>query len=332
MKKWRKRLLSYFRIAVSIALIGWLVYMIDAEQLVTRLAGANFIYLGIMFVVANIGRVLMATKWNLLLRAKHIRVSWIDAISVYYRASFWGMIFLPTVGTDAMRILEVSQKTRRSEDIISSVVIERVLGIVAVALVGMVSLTLFIEQIGSDGWNILIRVALLLAGVATIFMFSMNKRWWGRLHTWLESSRWRMLDGLSKILQSYQDYAQHRTTLFVFLLLSIVEQFSAVITAFLISRTLQLDIPFLAFLMFVPIIMMIVRLPISFDGIGVREGLYVSLFGLIGVAQTEAFLVGLLSSVLWRFAIIPVTGYFFLISGLKTRQVEVNAQTVALKE
>lgn len=329
---WKKRLLACMRIAVSIGLIGWLFYMADTEQLATRLAGSNLLYLGVMFVIVNLGRVLMAFKWRILLCARGIRLPLLQAISIYYRASFWGMLFLPTVGVDALRILELSRQTGRSEAIISSVVVERFLGTVAVALVGLLSLSLFIRQHGMVGWDLLFIGVFLVGSVALLFLLSLNATWGECLQHWLAARRWRLFGRIGQVLQSYQAYAQHRVTLLVFLLLSIVEQFSPILIGFLTAQALQLAIPFWAFLMLIPIIMIIVRLPISVDGIGVREGLYVSLFGLIGVGQTEAFLVGLISSVLWRVSIVPVTVACFLARGLKPEQPDVPAQPAALKE
>lgn len=312
---WKKRLLQLFRIVVSVILVVWLFQMADSAHLAARLAQMSLFFTILMMLVSNVDRILMAYKWNLLLRAKGIHLSWFDAFSTYYKSSFLGMLILPTVGADAMRIFETSRKVGHTEDIISSVVIERFLGIVALGVVGVLSLFLFVGQLDQGGWNNLVQLLLLIVGVTVVFLVSLNPRWQKGITERLLNARWKPLRKGGQILQSYQQYARHRKALFIFLLLSIVEQFIPAITAYLVAKALYLDIPFLYFLIFIPIILTIVRLPISFDGFGVREGLYVYFFGLVGVIASDAFLIGLLSSVLWRIGTAPPALYFFWASG-----------------
>src|SRR6185436_16735980 len=57
----------------------------------------------------------------------------------------------------------------------------------------------------------------------------------------------------------------------------------------LVARALGLKIDLAYFFLFVPLLAVIVSLPISFNGIGVREGAGVVLFGLVGVSRAQAF-------------------------------------------
>ena len=57
----------------------------------------------------------------------------------------------------------------------------------------------------------------------------------------------------------------------------------------LVARALGIHVPLAYFFLFVPLLAVIVSLPISLNGIGVREGAGVVLFGLVGVAHSMAF-------------------------------------------
>jgi uncharacterized membrane protein YbhN (UPF0104 family) len=57
----------------------------------------------------------------------------------------------------------------------------------------------------------------------------------------------------------------------------------------LVAHALGLQVPLLYFFLFVPLLAVIVSLPISFNGIGVREGAGIVLFGLVGVGRAQAF-------------------------------------------
>ncbi len=317
MKLDRKTIISALRIFVSVVLIGWMIWMADEAQLVDRLRGANIGYLLIMALFVNLDRVLMATKWNMLLRSKNIVLSWGAAISAYYRASFFN-IFLPTVGSDSYRIVEVSTKTGRSDEIIASVAVERLFGIISTAIVSLISFVAFVGLIDNDqSWSTVLQLVLLLGGLSAILLVSMNSKIQQMIFDRLPAERFKFLKKIEAIINAYQDYAQQKQVLALFLFLSIIEQFFQAITSYFISQSLGLNISFVYFLIFVPLVMMIIRLPISFDGYGVREGLYIYFFGLVAVSQTDAFLLGFLSTILWRFSSAPLMIYYFWVDDPK---------------
>jgi hypothetical protein len=73
------------------------------------------------------------------------------------------------------------------------------------------------------------------------------------------------------------------------LALAVVVQLSRIGVHVAVARALDLAVPLPYFLLFVPLLAVIVSLPISFNGIGVRESAGVVLFGLVGLGQAAAF-------------------------------------------
>ncbi len=58
------------------------------------------------------------------------------------------------------------------------------------------------------------------------------------------------------------------------------------------------------------------RLPISLDGFGIREGAYVYFPGLVGISKTIAFSVGFINHIVSIIGILP-GGIFYANSNLK---------------
>ena len=71
--------------------------------------------------------------------------------------------------------------------------------------------------------------------------------------------------------------------------IAIVVQVARVGVHVLCARSLAIDVPVTYFFLFVPLLAVIVSLPISLNGIGVREGAGMVLFGWVGVDRTHAF-------------------------------------------
>jgi glycosyltransferase 2 family protein len=308
----RSRLAQFLRLLISFLLIFWLLSVVDLASIAASLSKANLYLVSLVMVLSNLDRILMAYKWHLLLVAKGIKITLFGVVGAYYKASFMGAFFLPSVGMDAIRIVEVSHRTKKTGEIISSVVIERFLGLVALGKVTLLSLTLFVFNVDVTAWKFLVFLLGALLLVSLLFYLSLRIGWMGSLLDRPGIAKWRITQGLRGILESYQDYSNHRQVLFLFFFLSVLEQFSPILDTFLIALALGLELPFLAFVMFVPVILLVTRLPVSFDGFGVREGMHVYLFGLIGVQQSDAFLLGLMTTMVARLGIVPVTLFFFL--------------------
>ena len=77
--------------------------------------------------------------------------------------------------------------------------------------------------------------------------------------------------------------------------LSVVIQFVVIIMTWVAASALDLDAPFLSFIVFIPIINLTMIFPLTINGFGVRESAYYLLFSEIGVPVEEAVVLSLLS-------------------------------------
>ena len=114
---------------------------------------------------------------------------------------------------------------------------------------------------------------------------------------------------MTRLYGSYHEYRNHHGALLRFIAWSALEQCVPIICVYLAADALGRDVPFLPLVIFVPLIMTLTKIPISLDGYGVREGLYVYLFALVGVSNTDAFVIGLVSHVIANLSLLP--GFFY---------------------
>lgn len=297
------------RASSSILLVCWLIHSINFEQIWAPVASAGWIYLLLLFLLLNADRFLMSYKWQILLKAKDILIPMPDILRGYYFATFWG-IFLPsTVGGDLIRAYRISQKGPSRKDIFSSVVMERALG--AVTGLGMTFICLILADVffGVFDWRVIVALFAVVALGIGLIVFSFH----GKIRQWLEDSTLSERPGfagkLVRIFQSYQVYGNHPGPLFRFVLWTILEQCVPIMGVYLTIEALGRDIPFTHVAVFIPIIMTFTKIPISLDGYGVREGLYVFLFSQVGISGSDAFIVGLLSHVAQNLSMLP--GFFY---------------------
>jgi len=74
----------------------------------------------------------------------------------------------------------------------------------------------------------------------------------------------------------------------------VILQASLAICQYLLARGLGLNVPLAAFMLCVPIANVFASLPITLNGLGVRETAYLVLFSLAGIAKADAIALSLL--------------------------------------
>jgi len=122
---------------------------------------------------------------------------------------------------------------------------------------------------------------------------------------------------LEKLYRSYQIYSRKKGTLAVFFVLTCVENVLPIVRPFIIAIALHAYVPLSYLFVIVPIELLLIRLPISFDGFGIREGVFVYFLALIGIAKDVGFSIGLTNHLVFLIALLP--GWLFYLMGEKDK-------------
>jgi uncharacterized protein (TIRG00374 family) len=307
----------WLRAGVSVGLLAaLLIWAVDLPTAGRALAGARWQWLAALLLVMTADRWLMSAKWRLLLKARGYEAGSWEALKAYYLATFAGSILPSTLGADAMRIGSFSRPGRPSEAVAASIFMERTLGFVAAAVAALMALVL-LARVSPELPPELFWVALGLAaaGVAALAcsLTAAVARLGGRLE-----GRGRLLGWLARFAAAYGRYRDHKAVLAWFLLLSLLEQGAPVVCNWLSARALGIELSLVESAAVTPVAILLARLPVSVSSFGMVEGLYVAFFGLVGVAATSAFLLGLalnLGSLISALPAVP----FYLLGGVKAQ-------------
>jgi len=291
------------RVAVSIGLLALVFAFVDRGELGRRLAGADprFLLAGLALVTAD--RLLMAWKWWLLVRGRDPAVSLGTAVRAYYLASFAGLFLPMTVGADAVRVAALARRGRMA-GLVASVLLERVVGALAQAVLATIALgTLVAHGLGA-GIGPAERGALggVLVGAFLLFPFSFRAAAWmgGRLE-----GGGGLRAKLGSLATAYAAYAGSARLVVAFFGLTLLEGCFPVAIHYAAGRAVGLDPGWTVYIATVPLVFLVARLPVSLGGIGVLEVSFVYLAGLLGLGRTEAFSIAVLSEALLFVALIP---------------------------
>lgn len=298
------------RVALSIALlVGLLVYVVDAREMMRIIGAFDAVYLGLALIAVTIDRILMTYKWTVLLNAQGHRLPLLPGVAIYCASMMWGMALPATVGADAIRAAMTAKRGFSGADVVASIVIERMVGFVLALALGVVSLSVLrsLGVLGSQHDVALWLGAAAFVGAALILLASINERcvaWiMRRLPRFiLESKPFAYVE---KFTSAYHSLGAVCSAMATFAMLTVIEQLVAIVFPWMIALGLGVRADLLLMLGVLPIAGLISRLPISLDGWGVYESVFVGLMLLAGISAEAALAIAIAGRVLQVLAFLP---------------------------
>ena len=258
-------------------------------------------YLIAAFIVDITARATMISRWLFLLRSTGTVVNTWAAARIFFISSFIG-IALPTGGTDVTRAYALARHTTEGHVALASVVVDRMLGVSALIFLVLVGLsfgsvdTFFSDRILLVGLFVATAGGLILilwADVSTRLLLPLSLQT-KRLGTWLL----RTADGIAH-------YRKRPLVLGAVLGQSVLVQGLRILEIFLLGSGLGLGVNLAYYLIFMPVGLLAFMLPISVAGIGLPQGVIVSLFRPAGVPDTLSFALSTLIVLLGIFGTLP---------------------------
>ncbi|HEY7639348.1 MAG TPA: lysylphosphatidylglycerol synthase transmembrane domain-containing protein [Steroidobacteraceae bacterium] len=315
----------WLRTALSIALVVLLfTYVVDAREVAHILQRFDASYLVLALVVVTLDRMLMTFKWTLLLRAQGYRLPLFQGVTIYCTAMVWGLALPTTVGADAIRAVMVTKRGFNGTDVVTSIVIERMVGFVLALALGLVSLAILrsIGVLDARFDRALYLGVAMLIGVTLLLVAALDERLVSKVVARLPAKvrASKVMNYLERFAAAYRSLGGARATIAKFSALTVLEQVFSVAFPWVLAKGLGVPVDLLLLLGVLPITTLISRLPISFDGLGVYEAVFVGLLVLAGIDAAAALAIAISGRVIQLFAFLPWWFVYVAQSGLRPPQ------------
>jgi uncharacterized protein (TIRG00374 family) len=288
-KKRRNRILNLLKIIVSLGLLLVLTTQVDVGQAIQRLAEMNWV----LFLLAQIlylgGVLVRAYRWGSLVWALGIEVPWWRLVGLYFVGSFYSLVLPTGVGGDVVRMFELSQDSHKTASAISSVLVDRFLGLFVLFAMALLALAVGGYELVPSEVRIAIAVIVIgcVVGVTLVLQRTWLEGWGRRLGVGQLLGRIKILQQLYESLHLYGSAAMLRATA-----ASVIFNLMLIMTNYLLGLAVGIYLPIWYYFLFVPVISASLMIP-SIGGLGVREAAYVVLFGQVGVDPDQALALAL---------------------------------------
>jgi uncharacterized protein (TIRG00374 family) len=309
----RKRLLDLLKIVVSLVLIIILLRSINLNALWDVVRNADPWYLLAAQIVLMLGVVVRAYRWQILVHDQGGDASLKELTSLYFVGFLFNNLLPSGFGGDAVKMYELSQRSHRGAEAVSSVLVDRFMGLIALQMIGLTAL-IFSWQLVLSEIQVL-TVLLFGASLMAAWVVSYRCLWEFLAERVPLFDRLLSIEAVHSLVSSLQSYSG--SALLRALGVGLVFNVLLVAANVLIGMSLGVDLPLAYYMIFVPLTSLVLILPISFAGLGVREGTYVVLFKQAGVAPEVALSMSLLVYVLGTVTPGLVGGVFYVLRGAR---------------
>lgn len=244
------------------------------------LAGALAVYLGSMLLVA--------WRWQLLLRADGVRISLLR-LTRYYLIGFFFNNFLPSsIGGDVARVLYAARQTGSVTHSFSAVFVERLIGFLAMAALALASMLALANTFDP---RTALWLGALTGGLTVAFVgigavsFSTRAQAW--LTAWCVRLRWQHTGArVVEAATAIRRFRAQRGTLLAVFAISVVYQVVLGGFTYMVTRAAGLTAPLWLVFALMQLSSMAGIVPITLETAGMREGIYVFALQPLGYAPS----------------------------------------------
>ena len=265
------------KIAVSAGLLVYLSRRVSFPEIGSFLAQADRTLLAAALALYLAGQVVSALKWRRLAVAVGFRASPPRFIVYYFIGMFFNAFGFGTVGGDVVRAFYLAGQGGRRGLALNTVVADRVSGLAVLLAIALGALVLFhdYDLPAWIYWGVIVLASALLGG-------------------------WRLLPRVLPVLlprenrlrrlveQDLAPYWNDDRLLVDVGALSFLFHLSQIGVLMILTHALGLGVPWSYCFILGPLVNIMAAIPVSLNGLGVREGGYVFFLAHIGVARESA--------------------------------------------
>ncbi len=294
----------FIKLVVSLVIILVLVYVADLEALKDSIYYIDFDGVIYAFFLILLIRVVMALRWKVLLSFYQINASLLKLLEIMFVSNAVGHLLPSGLGADIIRVYELSRNKGSGEKVLASVFLDRMFGLISMMLVAM-SAAWYANFSGLLGKMVplVISLSVLMLPVAFVvirvfLLKNINTNSSSKLFIKVSGFYNRFVSALRQTDIPASGYC-------ALIFLSVLVQLIRGLAFMCIFIGLGSNVAVVYYFVFTPIVFILMLVPISIGGLGVRESALYAFFGPLGLSIATCTAAGLVFHALQLVMILP---------------------------
>jgi len=298
-KRRKGNLRAFAQAIIGIAALVLVIIKSDAQALLEALRNTRLGLLPLAVIASFVVTLLMAYRWRAILDARGMNLK-THRLFLFYLIGIFFTSFVPGGGVsgDVARLIYVDREVRDKALVLSTLVYERLIGVLTLLLIGL-GATLMTRAYGQTDRVIYVSEGI-LAGAFVIIAALMSSYISSRLARAIRTigQRLRMVrvaEAATRTLESISVLRRDAGLLLRTSIISILIRIVWTLGCYVVSRAMGLPIDLLTLFAFISLVDLVRLMPISIGGLGVREWTVIALFATLGITREQSLTFSILA-------------------------------------
>jgi glycosyltransferase 2 family protein len=285
----RRRFGLILQLLVSALIIAALTRVVDWHSVLLNVRTMDIGWIATAFVCFAPVLFIVSWRWRMLLGVHGVHLRFWRVFELTMIGQFFSAIGVGTTGGDVIKIFYAARAVpQRRAAVAFTIVIDRVIGLVALLLFGVLlsipNLHLLLSTPKTQAATATFYFFAIAAGVVSLFAcvgpFVMKVQTLRALVKKLP-----LIHRIAPLFMVYEHSARAFGTNLIALVGSVPSHICSTLLGYSVLRAMNLQpVPnLLTAAAIIAIVNMLIALPVSFSGLGLREGLFLMFFGLLGI-------------------------------------------------
>jgi glycosyltransferase 2 family protein len=308
MKRFERVTFLILRLGISALILGYLFYLVDIENAKQAIQNSarHWIYLCTGTLVELICFCLGSLRWKIILDFQGLNMNFRKVFSIYFIGLFFNNLMFGSTGGDLIRAFYAAKTTHHKKaEAVATIITDRLIGLFVMAVTAVI-IILITKDFYLSEWETktaAILMIIMLLSLLTVLLLLFNIKRIKYEHLLNKLSKFpNLTDTIRRLMNAINIMHNNSRLVIKVCALSAAALFLAVSEWYFIGKGFQLNLTFLNYLQFVPLVMCLAAIPISPGGLGVREGLAVVILTAMGITAAKALpltLIIYLISIFW---------------------------------
>jgi len=293
-----KKIAVLLKVIVSLGLITFLINQVDFKAIVNILKNVDITMIIYAMILLTIQVFIATTRWQFVLKCQKIMLGYKNTLQILWSGLFFNQAMPSSVGGDVIRGYYLKKQGMTLGRATLGVLMDRLFGMVGLALLVVASLPLLFDLINDSIARSGVLFIAFGISLALLFIFFTDKLPGNFSHL-------KVIRGFYSLSQDGRHCISKNYNGVIIIIISILIHLISVVTVMTMAIGLGINVEWSGFLLIIPLVTLMMVVPISIAGWGVREGVMVVGFGYLGVAPEAALALSILYGLLMLVVALP---------------------------
>jgi uncharacterized membrane protein YbhN (UPF0104 family) len=294
----KPKLKIILKIGVSCLFVGYLSFKVNLSAIAAAVKHVDLSFYLLSSLIAVLSNFFIAAKYYILIKDSPINHSLPSLVKINFISRFYALFLPSAVGREFVRWMKVTRNQEGRVSFLASIIFERLTFLLALILCGSIPLLMYgsipgivVLRLHLQPWVILalVFIAALLSFYVSASVRSLAKSLAGGI-----ANRFADKINIGSFIESLS-LNNMKTAYYAGIIgLTFVWQIFYIIRLFTLIKASALPLNLIDIAWMGSLVLMLQTLPITFAGIGLREGAYAYLFTLYDLPPERGVLIGIL--------------------------------------